>query len=184
MAPFLPRRRVLSGLAVLALAPLTAGLTLPDGAHAADTPSRIVSIGGGVTEIVYALGEQDRIVAIDTTSIYPEPTTELPNVGYMRQLAAEGVLALNPDLILAIEGSGPPPAVQVLKASSFPMIEVPEAHTAASVLEKVAGRRQGAGRPGKGTGAEGSDHRRLRGNARSCRWREGPSARSVPAVGR
>ena len=47
---------------------------------------------------------------MDTTSIYPRQATELPNVGYMRQLAAEGVLALDPDLILAIEGSGPPPA--------------------------------------------------------------------------
>jgi iron complex transport system substrate-binding protein len=68
---------------------------------AADT-SRIVSIGGSVTEILYALDEQQKIVAVDTTSLYPQSALqEKPNVGYMRQLSPEGVLALSPTLVLA-----------------------------------------------------------------------------------
>ena len=35
-------------------------------------PSRIVSIGGAITEILYALGLEERIVGIDTTSLYPQ----------------------------------------------------------------------------------------------------------------
>ena len=50
----------------------------------------------------------DRIVAVDTTSLYPaEALQQKPNVGYMRALSAEGVLGLNPSLVLAIEGAGP-----------------------------------------------------------------------------
>ena len=53
----------------------------------ADT-SRLVSVGGAITEIVYALGEEGRLVGRDSTSIYPEAATKLPDVGYMRQLVA------------------------------------------------------------------------------------------------
>lgn len=72
--------------------------------------SRIVSVGGAVTEILYALGLEQRVIAVDTTSLYPpRALAEKPNVGYMRQLSPEGVLALGPSLILAAEGSGPGP---------------------------------------------------------------------------
>ncbi len=61
-------------------------------AVAAGNIDRIVSIGGDVTEILYALGMDKRIVGIDTTSTYPlRATAEKASVGYMRQLSAEGV---------------------------------------------------------------------------------------------
>lgn len=55
---------------------------------------RIVSIGGDVTEIAYALGAGNEVVARDSTSLIPEAVKKLPDVGYMRQLNAEGILAL------------------------------------------------------------------------------------------
>ena len=71
-------------------------------------PGAIVTVGGAITEIVYALGLEDRLVGIDTTSLYPpQALQQKPNVGYMRQLSAEGVLGLNPELILATAGLGP-----------------------------------------------------------------------------
>ena len=73
-----------------------------------ENPSRIVSIGGAITEILYALGLEQRVVAVDTTSLFPDTALrDKPNVGYMRQLSAEGVLGLNPSLVLAMQGSGP-----------------------------------------------------------------------------
>src|SRR3954462_10242030 len=57
------RRAVLAGLGGLA--------ALPRAARAAGSPARIASLGGAVTEILYRLGAADRIVAVDTTSIYP-----------------------------------------------------------------------------------------------------------------
>lgn len=100
--------------------------------------SRIVSIGGAITEILYALGLQDRIVGIDTTSLYPPNALgEKPNVGYMRQLSAEGVLGLNPQLILAIEGSGPKETLDVLDAAKIPLVSFPETYTEQGLIEKI-----------------------------------------------
>ncbi|WP_336195521.1 heme/hemin ABC transporter substrate-binding protein [Hafnia paralvei] len=67
---------------------------------------RIVSVGGDVTEIVYALGAGDRLVARDTTSTLPA-AQKLPDVGYMRQLNAEGILSLKPTVVLATELAEP-----------------------------------------------------------------------------
>lgn len=100
--------------------------------------SRIVSIGGAITEILYALGLQDRIVGVDTTSLYPPKALgEKPNVGYMRQLSAEGVLGLNPQLILAIEGSGPKETLDVLDAAKIPFLSFPETYTEQGLIEKI-----------------------------------------------
>ena len=100
--------------------------------------SRIVSVGGAVTEILYALGLADRVVAIDTTSLYPaRALKEKRNVGYMRALAAEGVLGLNPSLVLAIDGAGPKETVAVLEQATVPLVRVPDHYTAEGIVEKV-----------------------------------------------
>src|SRR5262245_65923293 len=89
------------------------------GAEAHDT-SRIVSIGGAVTEILYALGLEQRIVAVDATSHYPpQALRDKRSVGYFRALSPEGVLGLNPSLILAIEGAGPKQAMTVIEAAGI-----------------------------------------------------------------
>jgi len=98
---------------------------------------RIVAVGGAVTEIVYALGLEDRLLAVDTTSFYPAAATELPNVGYMRQLSAEPILALGPQLVLAIEDSGPPAALDQLRDAGVPVVVVPDDYTPEGVLEKI-----------------------------------------------
>lgn len=101
-------------------------------------PTRIVSIGGAVTEILYALGAEERIVAIDTTSLYPRKAmTDKPNVGYMRQLSSEGVLGLNPQLVLAIAGAGPKETIDVIDAAKVPLIMVPDSHSEAGMIEKI-----------------------------------------------
>jgi iron complex transport system substrate-binding protein len=107
-------------------------------AAAGDSKARIVSIGGAVTEILYALGAEQRIVAVDSTSFYPpRALKEKPNVGYMRALSAEGVLGLNPSLILASEGSGPKETVAVLKTAGVPYVTVPDHFTGAGIIEKI-----------------------------------------------
>jgi iron complex transport system substrate-binding protein len=100
--------------------------------------SRIVSIGGAVTEILYALGAEQRIVAVDSTSLFPaQALKQKPNVGYMRQLSPEGVLGLNPSLILAVEGAGPPETLAVLRAASIPLVVVPDQHSGEGILAKI-----------------------------------------------
>ena len=98
---------------------------------------RIVAIGGAVTEIIYALGEQDRLVARDSTSIFPPAALELPDVGYIRALSPEGVLSVRPDLILARENSGPPQAIEVLKSARVRWIDVPDDFTVQGIDDNV-----------------------------------------------
>jgi iron complex transport system substrate-binding protein len=116
----------------------------------ADT-GRIVSIGGAVTEILYALGLESRIVAVDTSSLHPpRALAEKPNVGYMRQLSPEGILAMSPSLVLAIEGAGPPEAVGVLQAARVPFVQVPERYTADGILDKIRLVSQAVGEASRG----------------------------------
>lgn len=124
-------------LALLSLIALIMTATMPLTAKAGQDTSRIVSIGGAVTEIIHALGALDHIVAVDTTSQFPEAARQKPKVGYMRALSPEGVLSMKPSLIVAIEGSGPADALKVLKAASVPLIMVPNDYTIKGVIEKI-----------------------------------------------
>ena len=98
--------------------------------------SRIVSIGGPVTEIVYALGAGDEVVGVDTSSTYPEPASRLPQVGYQRRLSAEGVLSLQPDVVLATSDAGPPAALEQLKAV-VKVVEIPAVYSIAGAEAKI-----------------------------------------------
>jgi len=97
----------------------------------------ILSIGGTVTEIVVALGQQNRLKARDTTSRYPPDVTRLPDVGYMRALSPEGVLSVGPSLIISAEGAGPPEALDVIRGADVDFVEVPDARDGAGILRKI-----------------------------------------------
>lgn len=97
----------------------------------------VISIGGDVTEIVYALGAGDRLVAVDITSRHPKEARALPQVGYMRQLSAEPILSLAPSLILAIADSGPPQVLDQLRAAGTCLALVPDEHSPEGVISKV-----------------------------------------------
>lgn len=62
---------------------------------------RIITAGSAITEIVCALGDCDKIVASDRTSLYPEHIQQLPSIGYRTGINAEGILSLKPDLVIA-----------------------------------------------------------------------------------
>lgn len=125
-------------LAALAISILSATAPL---AQDLPTPfpdsSRLIVVGGALLETVFALGEGGRVVARDSTGLYPPEATALPDVGYMRALSPEGVLAQNPSALLIAEGSGPPEALAVIEGGSVPAIEVPEGFSPAGVLDKV-----------------------------------------------
>ncbi len=114
-------------------------LVLALGVASAQAAERIVSLGGEITEIVYALGDGDRLVAVDSTSSYPESAGALPNVGYVRALSAEGVLALEPDLILASPDAGPPNVMAQLRASGVAIYTAPDESSLAGISEKIRG---------------------------------------------
>jgi iron complex transport system substrate-binding protein len=116
---------------------LAAALTVAAPA-AAGPAGRIVSVGGAVTEIVVALGHGGDLAAVDTTSLYPPAVVApLPKVGYMRQLSAEGVIALRPDPLLVVEGTGPADALRLIGDAGVPVTVVPERFSAAGVAAKI-----------------------------------------------
>ena len=134
--------------AILFVALALLGMTLSS--VRADPAERVLALGGAVTEIVYALGQGDRLVARDTTSSFPPEASDLPDVGYVRALSAEGVLSVGPDLIIAIEGSGPPETMQVLQSANIEIVTVPEGYDAAAVLEKIRVVAEALDVPGEG----------------------------------
>ena len=98
---------------------------------------RIASLGGDITEIIYALGEGDRIIATDSTSVYPPAALATPKVGYVRQLSAEGVLSIEPDLILISGAAGPETALDQIRATGVPIVEMQKPYTIGSIIEKT-----------------------------------------------
>lgn len=124
-------RGALKSLAVAAL------LAVASAPVAAQDQTRVLSIGGSVTEIIYALGQEHRLVARDTTSVFPPEVIDLPDVGYIRALSAEGVLSVAPELIISEDGAGPPEAVAALEAAAIPFVTIPDGYTAEGVVAKV-----------------------------------------------
>ncbi|WP_137820418.1 hemin ABC transporter substrate-binding protein [Pseudomonas sp. 2FG] len=98
------------------LASLCGGFLLSQLACAAEPlPQRWVSAGGSLSEWIVELGGEAKLVGVDTTSQHPARLKALPSLGYQRQLAAEGILSLKPDLLLGSEEVGPPPVLEQVK---------------------------------------------------------------------
>jgi iron complex transport system substrate-binding protein len=98
---------------------------------------RIVSVGSSLTEIVYALGAEKLLVGVDTTSLYPPQARSLPQVGYMRALSAEGVLALKPTLVVATTAAGPAAVLEQLRSTGIEVIVLPDRYDYDSVIQKI-----------------------------------------------
>lgn len=88
---------------------------------------RIASLQGDITEILWTLGLQDEIAVVDTTSVYPATILQQkPNAGFFRTLAAEGLLAQNPTVVLAHPGAGPPEVIDAVRNAGVPVVFLPE----------------------------------------------------------
>ena len=148
-----------------------------------ENPARIVSIGGAITEILYALGLEDRLAGVDATSLFPAAALrDKPNVGYMRQLSAEGVLGLNPSLVLAMQGSGPKETMDVLEAAKVPLVLVPETYSEQGLLDKIKLVGHAMGADARAACLDGRGLRRSRAIARPARQGDEAGARDVRDV--
>lgn len=99
------------------VAALCAGLFVSHHAAAAELPQRWVSAGGALSEWVSALGGEAKLVGVDTTSQHPASLTALPSIGYQRQLSAEGILSLRPQILVGTEEMGPPPVLSQIRTA-------------------------------------------------------------------
>lgn len=96
---------------------LVVGLMLNHAAHASQLPQRWVSAGGALSEWVAALGGESKLVGVDTTSQHPASLKALPSIGYQRQLSAEGILSLRPQVLVGTEEMGPPPVLAQIRSA-------------------------------------------------------------------
>lgn len=103
----------------------------------ASNDSRIVVAGGSIAEILFFLDQQDKIVALDVTSTFPEQTKDYPSIGYVRGLSTEGILSMNPSLIIGENDMGPPFVVSQLKETDIDFRTIPEEHSIEGVLQKI-----------------------------------------------
>lgn len=99
--------------------------------------SRVVVAGGSLVEILYTIDEAESVVAVDSTANYPQAAKALPQIGYVRNLSAEGLLSLKPSFVLGEHDMGPPEVVSQLKALNVDMLIVPERFDAAGIRDKV-----------------------------------------------
>ena len=99
--------------------------------------ARIVVAGGSITEILYDLGAEAMIVAVDRTSNHPAAALELPQIGYVRALSAEGVLSQSPTLLLGEDDTGPPEVVDQLRATGLPIAILDEQWDVDGIIDKV-----------------------------------------------
>lgn len=98
---------------------------------------RTVVAGGGVAEIVVALGAGEALAGVDSTSMFPGRLRALPQVGYLRNLAPEGVLSLRPELLLLAHEAGPPPAVAQLRAAGLRVVQAPQVQGPETLLAAI-----------------------------------------------
>jgi iron complex transport system substrate-binding protein len=99
--------------------------------------TRLVTIGGALTETVYALGLQAQLVAVDSSSIYPDAATKLPNIGHERTLSIEGTLAQHPSLVIASSEAGPAGVIDQLRQVGVNVVIVKVEHGVEGAKRKV-----------------------------------------------
>lgn len=100
------------------------------------TPQRLLSAGSSITELVFALDAQAQLVAVDSTSTLPE-NSDLPRLGYHRQLSAEGMLSTQPTLVIGSEEMGPDTALNLVRQAGIQVTTLPEAMTVAQLQSNI-----------------------------------------------
>jgi len=114
--------------ALVAVSALLAACADTDAVAEPVDPTRIVSLSGDITEILFELGVGDQVVGVDVTTVAPEPATDLPIVGVGRFLTAEGVLGADPTLVIGDTQTAPASALDQIRAAgvTVEILEVPE----------------------------------------------------------
>ncbi|MAA85582.1 MAG: hypothetical protein CME46_07640 [Halieaceae bacterium] len=103
--------------------------------NATDT-SRVVAAGGSIAEMLIALNAEDLLVAVDSTARYLPQAIDLPSIGYVRNLSAEGILTLKPSVIIGEHDMGPNAVVDQLSMVDVEIRRIQEDHTTQGIIDK------------------------------------------------
>jgi iron complex transport system substrate-binding protein len=127
-----------------------------DGVETAITDvSRIVSLNGDLTEIIFELGLGDSVVGVDVTTTYPPEAAALNDqgqtVGFAQQLTTEAVLRFEPTLVMGDTQVAPPDAIEQLRGAGTPVVILETQTTLDGVGTKIAQVAEILGVPDEGT---------------------------------
>ena len=111
---------------------------------------RLVTVGGAITETVYALGLGSEVVAVDSASLYPEAAAQLPRIGFDRTISAEGVLGLNPTMLIATTDAGPPNVLDQIRGSGVKVVVIKAEPTVQGAKEKIQATADAVGKTAEG----------------------------------
>ncbi|MEE8375928.1 MAG: ABC transporter substrate-binding protein [Acidimicrobiia bacterium] len=116
--------------------------------------SRIVSLNGDLTEIIFELGLGDNVVGVDVTTTYPPEAAALNDqgqtVGFAQQLAAEAVIRFDPTLVIGDQQVGPPEVIEQLREAGIPVVILETQTTLDGVETKISQVAEILGVPTKG----------------------------------
>ncbi|MBD2821653.1 vitamin B12 ABC transporter substrate-binding protein BtuF [Xenorhabdus sp. 42] len=106
--------------------------------HAA--ASRVISLAPSTTELAYASGLGDQLIAVSAYSDYPEAAKKLEQVADWQGINVERIIALKPDLILAWRGGNPQRPLDQLASLGIPIFysDVKQVEDVAAELDRLA----------------------------------------------
>ncbi len=100
--------------------------------------SRIVSLNGDITEILFEIGAGDRVVGVDVTTTYPPEALQIgPPIGFGQFLAAEPVLAVNPTLVIGDEQIGPVEVIEQIRSAGIPVAIITLENQLSGIRNKI-----------------------------------------------
>ncbi|MEE1866620.1 heme/hemin ABC transporter substrate-binding protein [Pseudomonas auratipiscis] len=104
-------------------------------AHAEQADTLV--IGADLAEIVDQLQATSRLLGRDDSSLHPAQVASLPSVGYLRQLSAEGILALKPKRVLISDAARPAIVVRQLESVGLEVIRVDRGKSINDIARKI-----------------------------------------------
>jgi iron complex transport system substrate-binding protein len=123
--------------------------------HFEGAATRIITLSPHLTEIVYAAGAGDSLVATVEYSNFPDAAKEVPRIGDAFRIDVERIITLHPDLVIAWDSGNPQAAVEQLRSLGVPVwsVEIDEPEEIADVLESL-GRLTGRAEPARSASME------------------------------
>lgn len=90
----------------------------------AASAQRIATLSPGATELTFAAGAGEQVVAGVNHSDYPPAALKLPLVGNHTRIDVEALLALKPDLVVTWVTGNPPAQMELLEELGLPMFAI------------------------------------------------------------
>jgi iron complex transport system substrate-binding protein len=87
-------------------------------------PKRVLALAPSLTEMIFSLQAEDKLIGATSYSNFPEAANNLPRVGSYVQLDLEKIISLKPDLCIAIKDGNPRRTVDAIKALGIPVFAI------------------------------------------------------------